>query len=69
VSEGSIGELKAEHTATGIYVAISPKEIMTLKTTLPTNKYAIKVPTGPDLARAAPLPMKRPVPIVPPGRL
>jgi hypothetical protein len=67
--KGTLASIKAERTATGIYVAISPKEIMTLKTTLPTNKYAIKVPTGPDLARAAPLPMKRPVPIVPPGRL
>jgi hypothetical protein len=33
---------------------------------LPTKTYAIKAPAGPDLAIAPPLPMKRPVPMVPP---
>lgn len=56
-------------TATGIYVAISPRDIITLKTIEPTKRYPIRVPTGPDLAKAAPDPINNPVPIVPPVEL
>jgi hypothetical protein len=32
----------------------------------PTKRYAMRAPAGPAFAMAVPLPMKRPVPIVPP---
>jgi hypothetical protein len=39
---------------------------MTENTIEPTNMYAIKAPTGPAMATAVPLPINKPVPIVPP---
>jgi hypothetical protein len=50
----------------GRYVANSPSAAMTEKTIEPTKMYAIRAPTGPAVATAAPLPINRPVPIVPP---
>lgn len=40
---------------------------MTENTIVPTKAYAMSAPAGPDLAIAPPLPMKRPVPMVPPA--
>jgi hypothetical protein len=40
---------------------------MTEYTIDPTKLKAIKAPTGPAVAIAVPLPMKRPVPIAPPA--
>ena len=52
----------------GMYVAISPRATITEYTRVPTKAYAMSAPAGPAVDRAPPLPMKRPVPMVPPTR-
>lgn len=47
-------------------VAISPIDSMTHHKIKPTTLYASNKPNGPAWARAAPVPMNRPVPIPPP---
>lgn len=51
----------------GMYVAISPKELITEYTIVPTIVYARRAPTGPAVAMEEPDPIKRPVPMVPPS--
>lgn len=43
-------------------MAISPSATITLPTRVPTKAYAMSVPAGPEVARALPEPMNKPVP-------